>query len=197
MGHSFFFTYTRTLMIAQRTYCCIIHGHTKHVNWGADLGGDLGGGGLKDSTTCRSKGSPFVLFWDIHFWLTDPKIFLKAPLAPIYTNFKGERAPKKCNFLVKVFQKVSNKTFFVLFFFFNKLPAAQKIGQNRVFVVIWESSENPFGRFKKGWQSFFGVDKIFFKSARGRPLPPPPPRENPRSAPVQASTWNKLHLRYT
>ena len=33
---------------------------------------------------------PFELFCDMHFWLTDPKIFLNAPLAPIfYTNYEG------------------------------------------------------------------------------------------------------------
>ena len=44
------------------------------------------------------KGPPFDTFSEIHFWPTDPKIFLKAPLAPIYTNFEGERAPKKTRF---------------------------------------------------------------------------------------------------
>ena len=57
------------------------------------------------------KGPPFDTFSEIHFWPTDPKIFLKAPLAPIYTNFEGERAPKK--------------RFFDCFF--KNLPAAQKI----------------------------------------------------------------------
>ena len=38
------------------------------------------------------------------------------PLAPIYTNFEGERAPKQRAFLVKVFQKVSKNAFFGLFF---------------------------------------------------------------------------------
>ena len=42
-------------------------------------------------------------FLEIHFRPTDPKIFLKTPSAPIYTNFEGERAPKKPNFLVEVF----------------------------------------------------------------------------------------------
>ena len=45
------------------------------------------------------KVLPFVLFWDIPFWLTDHKIFLKAP------NFEGERAPKKRDSFVKIFQK--------------------------------------------------------------------------------------------
>ena len=39
------------------------------------------------------KGPPFDTFSEIHFWPTDPKIFLKAPLAPISTNFEeGARA---------------------------------------------------------------------------------------------------------
>ena len=57
-------------------------------------------------------------------------------------------------------------------FFFKILPAAQNFGQNRVFVVLWESSENQFGccgRSKKKID-----DKIIENS-------PPPPRENPRS----------------
>ena len=59
----------------------------KIVKRKAPSGADLGGGGadvpfLKDSTPCRSK--------EIHFWPTDPKIFLKAPSAPIYTG--GARA---------------------------------------------------------------------------------------------------------
>ena len=33
---------------------------------------------LRNSTPCRPIGSPFVLFWHIHFWLTDSKIFLQA-----------------------------------------------------------------------------------------------------------------------
>ena len=57
------------------------------------------------------KGPPFDTFSEIHFWLTDPKIFLKAPLAPIYTNFEGERAPKKRNF-----SKSAQKRLFRLFF---------------------------------------------------------------------------------
>ena len=64
--------------------------------------------------------SPFDTFSEIHFWPTDPKILLKAPSAPIYTNFEGERAPKKKRvFLSKFFKKCPK--------FFKNLPAAQKI----------------------------------------------------------------------
>ena len=63
-----------------------------------------------------------LLLYVIHFRPTKPEIFLKAPLAPIYTNFAGERAPQKRNFLMKIFQKVPKNGFFDLFF---NSPAAQ------------------------------------------------------------------------
>ena len=80
---------------------------------------------FRDSTPCQPKGPPFDTFSEIHFWPTDPKIFLKAPWAPIYTNFEGERAPKKTRFFVKIFQKVPKNGFFDCFF--KNLTAAQKI----------------------------------------------------------------------
>ena len=51
-----------------------------------------GGGGLRASTYKESnphqpKGPLLVLFYDIHFGPNNPKIFLKAPQAPIYTTF--------------------------------------------------------------------------------------------------------------
>ena len=86
-------------------------------------GADLGGGGgvgrtpfFKDSTPCRPKGSPFDTFSEIQFWSTDPKIFLKTPSAPIYTNFEGERAPKKTQFFCQNFSKSAQKRFFECFF---------------------------------------------------------------------------------
>ena len=90
-----------------------------------------GGGGGADAPPsgirppADPKGPPFDTFSEIHFWPTDPKIFLKAPLAPIYTNFEGERAPKKRDFFVKIFQKLPKNGFFDCFF--KNLPAAQKI----------------------------------------------------------------------
>ena len=78
---------------------------------------DLGGGGRPPPPSgirppADPKGPPFDTFSEIHFWRTDPKIFLKAPSAPIYTNYEGERAPKKRNFFVKMFQKVPKNGFF-------------------------------------------------------------------------------------
>ena len=94
---------------------------------GADLGGGRGADALSSGIRppADPKGPPFDTFSEIHFWPSGPKIFLKAPLAPIYTNFEGERAPKKRNFFDKIFQKVPKNGFFDCFF--KNLPAAQKI----------------------------------------------------------------------
>ena len=93
---------------------------------GADLGGGGRGGGRLSPSGIRPpadpKGPPFDTFSEIHFWPTDPKIFLKAPSAPIYTNFEGERAPKKRDFFVNIFQKLPKNGFFDGFF--KNLPAA-------------------------------------------------------------------------
>ena len=95
---------------------------------------------LRNSTPCRPKGSPFVLFWDIHFWLTDPDIFL-------YYFWGGSARRKKRNFWSKNFKNCLKTTFLACFF--KNLPEAQKFGQYRVFVLLWESSENQFVRLRK------------------------------------------------
>ena len=66
---------------------------------------DLGGGGGRTPPfsgirpLTDTKGPPFELFSDIQCWLTDPKTFLKAPLAPQYILIlRGERTPKKQKF---------------------------------------------------------------------------------------------------
>ena len=106
------------------------------------------------------KGRPFDTFSEIHFWPTDPKIFLKAPLAPIYTNLEGERAPKKTQFfLSKVFKKRPKTAFLTVF---SKIFLRRRnFYQNRGKTVLRESSKNQFGRptKKKGRQNF----RIFFK----------------------------------
>ena len=82
------------------------------INPGADLGGEGAGGRtppfpLRDSTPCRPKGSPFDTFYEIHFWPTDPKIFLKAPWAPIYTNFEGGSRAGKTQVFGQNFPKIA------------------------------------------------------------------------------------------
>ena len=90
------------------------------------------------------KGPPFDTFSEIRFWPTDPKIFLKAPLAPIYTNFEGERAPKKnAIFLQNFFKKCPKTVFFIVF---SKICLRRtKFSQNRGKTELWQSSKNQFG----------------------------------------------------
>ena len=95
----------------------------------------------RDSTPLELKGPPFSTFQEIHFWPSDPKIFLKAPWAPIYTNFEGEERAEKTQFFGQNFPKCL-KTLF-LDSFFKILPAAQKIwpkqGLNRAKGELEES----------------------------------------------------------
>ena len=122
---------------------------------GADLGGGGGaggGGGHPFPSGIRPpadpKGPPFDTFSEIHFWPTDPKIFLKAPWAPIYTKFEGERAPKKNAIFCQNFSKSAQKRLFLTVF--SKICLRRtKLCQNRGKTVLWESSKNQFGRPKK------------------------------------------------
>ena len=110
--------------------------------WG---GGDAHPSGIRPPAD--PKGPPFDTFSEIHFWPTDPKIFLKAPLAPIYTNFEGERAPKKNAIFCQHFSKSAQKR---LFDCFSKICLrSRKFCQNRGKTVLWESSKSQFGRPKK------------------------------------------------
>ena len=87
----------------------------------------------------------------------DPKIFLKAPLAPIYTYFKrGARAKKKRIFFSSKFSKKYLKTpFFGLFF--KILPAAQKIlPKQGLFSILGELGKSIRSTYLKK-----KVDKIF------------------------------------
>ena len=109
---------------------------------------------LRDSTPCRPKGSTLWYFKEIQFWPTNLKIFLKAPLAPIYTNFEGgARAKKKRNFSVKVFQKVPKNAFFGLLFqnFACGAENFAKIGTKQCF---GRAREINLVDLKKGRQNF-------------------------------------------
>ena len=75
---------------------------------GADLGGGGGGGKgrtpfLRDSTSAHPK-VPLCTILRYQFLVTDPKKFVKGPLAPIYTNFEGARA-EKTQFFGQIFPK--------------------------------------------------------------------------------------------
>ena len=72
------------------------------------------------------------------------QIFLKAFWAPIFTIHE---------FWSKLSKNCLKRLFLACFFF--KFLAAQKLWRNRVFLVLWESSENQLGQTKKK------VDNIF------------------------------------
>ena len=91
------------------------------------------------------RGPPLYYF-EIYIFGDDPKIFLKAPLAPIYTNFEWGSCAKKRDFMVKNFQKVLTSLFWPVFLTF--ASGAENFTKT-VFLVIWESSENQVARPKK------------------------------------------------
>ena len=83
----------------------------KTLDQSAEIGGLKGipkgarqdlGGGVRGKRSYFSgirplhqlKGPLLILFFAIHFTLTNPCVFLKVSLAPLYSNFKGERTPK-------------------------------------------------------------------------------------------------------
>ena len=81
-------------------------------------------------------------------------------MAPIYTSFEGGRAPKKRNFLVKIFQKLPKNAYFGLFFP-NFACRAENLAQIGIKQCFGKSSENQFGRpKKKGRQNFQKFLKI-------------------------------------
>ena len=103
-----------------------------------------------------TKRAPLCTILRYPFLMTDPKIFLNAPLAPMYTNFEGESAPKTRNFLVKIFQKLPKNAF--LDRCFKKCGSVAKTG---CFYCIGRARKINLDDLKK-------FNKIF---------------ENPRSAP--------------
>ena len=119
--------------------------------------GGFGGGGrlpLRDSTPCLPMGSPLCTILRYPYLVTDPKSFLKAPRRQYILILRGERAPKKRNFFFQSkFSKKCLKTpFWPVFQMF--ACGAEFFFQNRVFLVLWESSEFHFARPKKGRQNF-------------------------------------------
>ena len=95
------------------------------------------------------KGPPFVLLSDLQFWLTDPKVLLKAPSAPIFVNFVGEARAEKTHFCGQMFQK------------FPKIHSD-----------LWKLGKSVLFRPKKQLIKF----RKFFKIRTTPPPPPPPPR---------------------
>ena len=133
-------------------------------------GGGGGGGGWVRRTfslppsgirpPADPKGTTLYYFEISIFGLLTLKFFLRRLWCQSTSILRGERAPKKRDFLVEIFQKVPKNAFFGLFS--NICLRRRKFGQIMVLIVVWESSENQFGRPKKRSKKF----SIFFgKSA--------------------------------
>ena len=97
-----------------------------------------------------------LLFYNIHFSRTKIKVFLKAPLAPIYTDFERGARAKKSIFFCQIITKSAQKRVFGHRCFYN-LPALQKIlAQNGLYSVlgmhgksIWSTVNKKSTKFSK------------------------------------------------
>ena len=67
--------------------------------------------------------------------------------------FRGSAHRKNANFWPKFSIKCLKMPFLAVFFKINCLRR-RNFGQNQVFVVLWESSENQFGGLKKKLTTF-------------------------------------------
>ena len=101
------------------------------------------------------------------FLVTNSNIFLKAPMAPIYTNFKGGRVAEKTHIL----QKVLKNAFFGPFF--------QKFACGAEILAKTESLK-CFGR---AWK----INLVDLKRRSRKFSKILDPRENPRENPRSAS----------
>ena len=104
----------------------------------------------------------------IYLSIIDPKIFLKTPLAPIYTNFDGESAPKKnAIFLSTFFKKCPKTAFWTVFSIF--CLRRRKFCRKRDHTMLRKSSKiNSVDLEKKSHQNV----RIFLK------IRPPPSRKS-------------------
>ena len=103
------------------------------VVWGRTLSSPYGFDPLS-----TKRVSPLYYF-EIFILVTDPKNFLKASSAPMYTNFE-----EGATFWSKLYKKC--QTLFWPVFFSKFRLRRRKVDQNRFFLVLWESLENLFGR---------------------------------------------------
>ena len=115
---------------------------------------------LRDSTPCRPKG-PLCIILRYPFLVTDPKMFLKAPLRQYILILSGSARRKNAIFFGKNFQK--SPLFWPIFF--HNFACGAEISAKTGSLFCFGSSENQFGRPKKMSTNF----EI--------PPPPPPPPE--------------------
>ena len=91
-----------------------------------------------------SKFPPFGITLRHPFWLTNLKLFLKAPWVPMKLTLRGERVLKKCILFGQSFLKKPKNAFLACFL--------KIFWQNKVLIVFSVSSENQIDRLKKGPQ---------------------------------------------
>ena len=106
--------------------------HPDKKNWFKIELTELGGGGVADAPSSRShsslppadpKGLPFEIFWDIHLFYWDPKIFLKCLQRRYTLIWMGKSTPKKNTVLWTKLSKKGLQTLLWSVFF---SPALQK-----------------------------------------------------------------------
>ena len=116
------------------------------MNFDGIVGGVLRRSSLQGFYPLTNQRIPhLLLFYNIHFSRTKIKIFLKAPLAPIYTDFERGARAKKSNFFVKLLQKVPKNGFLGTVVSIICLHC-KNFWHKMVFIVFWECTENQFGR---------------------------------------------------
>ena len=144
-------------------------------------GGGGGGGALRPhSNPCRPKRSPFVLVCDIHFGNGPQKFSQGALSANIYKFWGGSARRKNSIFFWSKFSKKCLKSVFWLDLKKN-CQRRRNIDQNRLFLVLWQCSENQFSRPKKCQQNV----RNFFEN----PPTPTPPLEKILDPPLP---WKEL-----
>ena len=110
---------------------------------------------LMDSTIL----SPLCTILRYPYLVTDPKKFLKEPLAPIYTYFEGGARKKKRHFFGQSFPKKCFKTPF-LALLAKFCLRRKKITKTGFFSALGELGKSIRSTLKKGWQSFWNFLKI-------------------------------------
>ena len=93
-----------------------------HSNSGEDVeGGGWGGRFFSEGfDSLPTQTVPLCTILRYPFLVTDPKTFLKAPRRQYILILRGERAPKKRDFLFEIIEKVPKNVFFGVY-------AAQKV----------------------------------------------------------------------
>ena len=102
---------------------------------------------VRNLTPCRPKGPPLYYF-EISILDDWPSNSSSSAFgANIYKFWGGSARQKNTTFWSKFSKKCKKRLFWPLFW--KNYLWRWKFGQFRVFIVIWESSRNQFGRLKK------------------------------------------------